>query len=540
MFGLLAPRSLRFLSERFQRRLSSVYASVLFVLGTAIFLAGLPASAVGNSFTFRLVAEPETLDWNRAYTTAETHILMNLMEGLVAFDTKLKVVPALAQSWQVSEDGRTYTFKIRPGIKWSDGVPLRAQDFVYSWKRLLSPFTAASYAYFLFDIEGAEFFNQGKIDDFNDVGVKAIDDLTLRVKLARPVAHWIQIPTFWVTFPLREDIVQKHGEGWARPGRMVTVGPYTLSSYEADSKIVLTKNKTYYGKTGNVDEITGLIIKDDSTAVSLFESGKLDLLTSLGAFDLKRFQGRPELRTFPYLKTVYLGFKLQKYPASIKGVRLAVARAIDRAQIPKLLGAGQKPGSSFVPPGLVGHAANMGLKFDPVQAKKDLADAGFGISRPLKLELLSGNFDKSLLVMQFVQDQLRKNLGAEVTLMPFDHKTFRQQLALSSYPVFEAMWAADYADPDNFLSIFLSRAGNNHPRYKNPAMDEKILEARNIMDGKARERAYLGVQKTLIEDEAVVVPLYHDANLVLIRSRAKGVDLNPLNYLFLKDVTVSP
>jgi oligopeptide transport system substrate-binding protein len=505
-----------------------------------LLLLPLQAARAANTFSFRLVAEPETLDWNRAHSAAETHLLMNLMEGLVGFDSQLKLVPALAQSWQVSEDGRTFTFKLRPGVKWSDGVPLKAQDFVYSWKRLLSPFTAAPYAYFLFDIEGAEFFNQGKIDDFSDVGVKALDDLTLRVKLARPVAHWLQLLTFWVTFPLREDIVQKHGEGWARPGRMVTLGPFMLSSYEADSKVVLRKNPSYYGRAGNLDEVTAIIIRDDATAVSLFEAGKLDLLTSVGSLDLKRFQGGKELRFFPYLKTVYLGFKLPKYPASLKGVRLAIARAIDRSQIPALFGAGQKAGSSFVPPGMAGHFPQMGLKFDPEQAKRDLATAGFGISRPLKLELLCGNFDKSLLLMQYVQGQLKKNLGAEVTLVPFDNKTYRQQLTLATYPVFEALWAADLPDPDNFLSIFLSRAGTNHPRFKNAAFDEKILEGRNVTDPKVRERIYQSLQKTLIEEEVVMVPLYHDTNTALIKARAKGVFLNPLNYLVLRDVSVSP
>src|SRR4051812_9356265 len=139
-----------------------------------------------KTLNFRLSNELETLDWNKAYTDDEAQLLENLMDGLVAFDGKLNPVPALAQSWTISPDGRTYTFKIRPGVKWSDGVTLKAADFVYSWKRLLSPLTAASYAYFLFDIEGAEYFNKGALKDFSQVGVKALDDLTLQIKLVRP------------------------------------------------------------------------------------------------------------------------------------------------------------------------------------------------------------------------------------------------------------------------------------------------------------------------------------------------------------------
>src|SRR4051794_30637058 len=164
---------------------------------------------------------------------------MNLMEGLVTFDSSLNVMPCLAESWKISPNGKTYTFKLRHDVKWSDGVPLKAKDFVYSWKRLISPVTAASYAYFLFDIEGAEWYYKGIVKDFNAVGIKAPDDYTLVIKLARPVAHWIYIPSFWVTFPLRQDIVEKYGEAWTKPGRMVTLGPFTLAAYDIDSKIIL-------------------------------------------------------------------------------------------------------------------------------------------------------------------------------------------------------------------------------------------------------------------------------------------------------------
>ncbi len=193
---------------RLRRRLLSIVGIVGLAWGS-VFCAGGSAWAQGGkaTFNFRLTGDPETLDWNRAHTAMETFLLMNLMDGLVAFDSKLKVVPALAKTWTRSDDGKTYTFKLREDVKWEDGVRLTAKDFVHSWKRLLSPTTAASYAYLLFDIEGAENFNKGTLKDFGQVGIKAPDDFTFQVKLTRAVAHWIQIPTFWVTFPLREDVV---------------------------------------------------------------------------------------------------------------------------------------------------------------------------------------------------------------------------------------------------------------------------------------------------------------------------------------------
>lgn len=496
----------------------------------------LPVVPPERIFTFRIPGDPETLDWNRAHTPIETHLLMNMMEGLVAFDGGLNVVPALAESWKVSDDGRTYTFKLRKGVKWSDGVPLKAKDFVYSWKRLLTPTTAASYAYFLFDVEGAEFYNKGSLKDFASVGVQAVDDHTLKVKLARPVAHWIQIPTFWVTFPLREDIVEKHGNSWDKPGKMVTLGPFVLDSYDIDSKIVLRMNPNYYGKRGNVERVVALIVKDESTALTLYETGKLDFLTDLSTVDLKRLSGRSDLRTFPYLKVGYIGFAVDKFPVSNPKIRRAIGMAIDKSKIPQILHGGQQPATSFVPPRVIGHSPNLGLKFDPTVARSELRVAGFDPSRPIKVEMILPNWDKALTLAQFIQAELKKNLNLNVTLQPFDHKTFRSQLDLMAYQLLEGTWAADYPDADNFLSIFLSNAGNNRTGWKNEKFDEKVLQARYSMDRKKREKAYFEAQKLLIEQEAVVVPLFYEPNMGLVRSRVKGLELNPLNYLYLRKV----
>ncbi len=263
-----------FILMRIKLNLNRTFGLFSILLGSFVMLAhpvlAASESDLKHTFTFRINGEPATLDWNRAHTPIETYLMVNLMEGLVGLDENLKAVPALAQSWKVSKDGKTYTFKLRPDIQWSDGVPVKAKDFVFSWKRLLQPLTAASYAYLLFDVEGAEEFNRGKLQDFSKVGIKAIDDLTFEVKLKHPVAYWHYIPSFWVTFPLREDIVAKYGSRWDTPGRMVTVGPFTLESHDIESKIVPKANPKYYGPHGDVELAVGLIVKDDSSAVNLF------------------------------------------------------------------------------------------------------------------------------------------------------------------------------------------------------------------------------------------------------------------------------
>ena len=489
-----------------------------------------------NAFSFRLTGDPETLDWNRAHTTMETFLLMNLMEGLVSFDSKMKVVPALAKSWSRSEDGRTYTFKLREDVKWEDGVKLTAKDFVYSWKRLLAPMTAASYAYLLFDIEGAEYYNKGTLKDFNEVGIKALNDSTLQVRLTRPVAHWIQIPTFWVTFPLREDIVQKYGGGWAKPGRMVTLGPFSLASYELDSKVVLRANPNYYAGKVAIDEAVGRIVVDDATALRMFESGQLDFLTEISGFDIDRLKKTPAFRAFPYLKTQYLGLVNDQFPMTSPKFRRAVAMAIDKRKFPPVLMGGQKVASTFVPPGVLGYSASIGLPFDPIAAKKELQASGVLNRAPLKL--LSRNNDKAKLVSEIIQSELKKNLGLDVVIEPFDHKAYRAQMDLFTYPLFEATWAADYPDPDNFLSMFKVRSGNNRPKFHSPKYDEQVEVAKGLSSDPQREKIYFELQKQLLEEQAALVPLYYDTNVALVAGRVKGVELNPLNYLELRRVKI--
>ncbi len=496
-------------------------------------------STAGPTFTFRLRDEPETLDWNRAHTAVERYLLLNLMEGLLTVDRSLKITPALAESWSISADGRTYTFKLREGVKWSDGVPLRAQDFVFSWKRLLAPVTAASYAYFLFDIEGAEFFNKGTIQDFSAVGIRALDDHTLQVKLIRPVAHWLYVQTFWVTFPLRQDVVDKHGSGWEKPGRMVSLGPYTLMAHDFDSRVVLRRNPLYYGPRGNIAEVVGQIVRDDATALTLFEAGKFDFLTDISTFDMKRLAPRPELRTFPYMRTAYLGFAVNNYPVSNPRVRKAVAMAIDRRRVVEILHPGLVTAGGLVPPGILSHDRAIGHPFDPAGAKALLTSSGFDTTqKPLAMELVTPSWDKQMIIAQFIQSELKKNLGIEVSVQSYDNKTFRAQVDLKTHPMMLLAWGADYPDPDNILSVFQGSSGNNRTAWKSEKFDQETVRARNLMDAAQRLPIYRDLQKLLIEQESVIVPLYYEAIVALIHRRVQGLELNPLNDLFIRTVNI--
>ena len=493
-----------------------------------------------NSMTFRIRAEPESLDWNKAHTTVEAYLLMNLMEGLVTFDRDTHVVPALAESWKVSRDGKTYTFQLRQGVKWSDGVPLKAEDFVYSWRRLLSPLTGATYAYYLFDIVGAEDFNKGKILDFDQVGVKALNATTLQVTLNKSVPYWPSPLTFWVTFPLRKDIVDQYGSSWDSPGKIVTLGPYSLQSHEFDSHFVLKANPTYYGKKGNVDQITAKIIKDDHEAMAQYEAGKIDFLSDLTQVLTSSLSQRKDLLRFPCLKTVLLGFVTSKYPASEVKFRRAVAMGIDRRKIAGFTYGAQIPATSLVPPGIMGHSKTLGVPFDPAQGKALLKELGFAPGTPIQVDYVLPNWDKSVAMAEFIKKELKTNLNMEVDLHPLENKAYRTQLDLQGYPLYDLSWTADYPDPDTFLSLFLGDSGNTPNAWKSKPFDQAVDQARFLVDPKQRENVYLDLQRWVQEKEVVAIPLYYEPNLAFVHSRVRDFDLNPMDYLYLRNVNVVP
>ena len=490
---------------------------------------------IDRTFTFRVRDEPQTLDWNRAHSTVEENLLNNIMEGLVSFGPGNTVIPALAESWQVSPDGKTYTYKLRPNIKWSDGVPLKAQDFIYSWRRLLSPLTGAAYAYLLFEVRGAEDFYKGTIKNFEETGMKALSDSELQIQLNRAAPFWKFIPAFWCTFPLRQDIVAKYGSAWETPGKMVNLGPYSVVSHDYNSKIVLKANPYYYGSRGNINQAIGLMIPRDQDAYPRYQSGELDSLNEFSNLKLTALE-KTELQTFPQFKTGYLGFVVDRYPLSDVKVRRAIGMAIDKTKLVTLLHEGQQVANSFVPPGIDGYSDKIGLPYNPAQAKRELQASGMDVSHGYKLDYLLPNWDKPAEIANQIQSDLSRNLGFQVELKPVDNKSYRAQLDLRSYRLFDATWTADYPDPDNFLSVFSGNSGNNTTNWKNAKYEDGIFSARQIPDPEKRKNLYLNLQQILLEDEAVIIPLYYEPNKALVKPRVKNFYINPVNIMYLKNI----
>lgn len=510
------------------------FASLL----VALFLS-LPAFAVKQEFNLRIHSEPPTLDWNLATDNVSIALLDNLMEGLATYDHKLQPIPGLAKGWKISKDGKTYTYQLRDGLKWSDGAPLTAQQFVDSWERVLNPKTASEYAYFLFDLVGAQDYNLGKNKDFSKVGVKATDDKTLVVTLDKKAAYFPNIPTFSVTYPIRKDLIEKYGNKWTDPGKMVTAGAFTLAEWKHDSRVTLAGNPLYHGGKPTLDKVNAYIVNEDTTAINMFESGALHYVSRLPAIEIERLKSSPAYKNSPYLRGYYYGFNTSKAPFNDVRVRKAFAHAIDRNQIVSLLKGGQIPATSWVPKGMPGYEPKIGLDFDVKKAKALLAEAGFPDGKGFPaLTFMFDTRDDNKMIAERLQNMWKKNLGVDLKAQNEDWKVYLNRLKTDPPAMYRMGWGADYPDPDNFLNLFTSYSGNNHTRWKSKEYDALIERAAGESSMPKRLALYKKAQTLLLEKDVAIVPLFVDAINVLLSPTVTGLHINALDHLELKEVVM--
>lgn len=509
----------------------------LFALGAAC----RPAPQDGGShFRVNLGTEPPSLDWSLATDHVSFNVIANLMVGLTEFDKELKPAPVIANSWEVQNGGRKIVFRLRDDVNWSDGKPVRAQDFEYSWKRLLDPKTASQYAYILFDLADAAEFNEGKLKDASSVGVRAQDDRTLIVTLRHPASYFLAITTFEVTFPQRRDIIEKFGDAWTRPGNIVTNGPFELASWKHQDRIELAANPGFFRGKPHLDKVTMYMVNERTTAVAMYEQGNLDFMDeshSIPPLEKPRLAKLPGFKVVPQLRGEYYSFAVDRKPFDNPLVRKAFAMAIDREVLPKILQGGPIPATSWIPPGMLAHNPAIGLKFDPAQARKLLAQAGHPDGKGLPTIVLGYNTDEEKkLVGEAIQSMWQKHLGVVVQLENQEWKVFLKKLQSDPFPLFRSGWGADYPDPDNFMKLFTSNSGNNHGRWKNPRYDELLEAAAREADAQRRTKLYDEAQKLLTEIDAAIVPLYWKAEATVLNPRFTGLEYNSMARMDLRHV----
>lgn len=507
-----------------------------------VVISAIHLMARADTARYTLANEPPTLDWNLATDNVSYRILNDLMEGLTQFDEHLRPAPALAVSWELQNQGKTYVFHLNPEAKWSDGKPLTAQHFVDSWIRLLSPETGAEYAYFLFDIQGAKDFNAGHLKDPRQVGIRATGPHELQVTLLEPRAYFPAITTFMVTYPIRLDLLEKYGrEKWTEAGQLVTLGPYQLKSWRHEYKIVLEKNRGFYGMPKpSIETVEIFFINDATVALSLYETGVLDFV-ELPPIAIPHFRNHSEFSQRPKLRGFYFGINVQKTPFQNPKVRQAFGHAVNRSDIPKILQGGEIPTASWIPQGLLGYNATLGLNFDPERARRLLAEAGFPNGNGFPKTHLAFNTDGlNKLMAEFFQAQIKTHLGVDLILDNQEWKVYLKNLQMDPPPLFRMGWGADYPDPDNFMNLFTSTSGNNYTRWKSRKFDALILAAARASNPKQRERLYTEAQQILCVDEAAILPMFIATTSSLARAKFQNLFLTPLGYISWKRVRALP
>jgi oligopeptide transport system substrate-binding protein len=521
---------------------ASVRGAIL-IMALAIILVpgctGRGQRPVAGTLRFNISTEPPTLDWTIATDQASQRVIVNIMAGLTRFDGRLRPVPDLAAGWDVLDHGRRYVFHLRPGARWTDGKPVTADQFVYAWRRLVAPDTAAEYAYFIYMVKNAEAINSGKEKDVARLGVRAPDALTLEVELTRPVVFFPMITTFWATYPLRRDVVEKYGDQWTEPEHIVTCGPFRLVEWRHEYRITLTRNPDYFGERPGLDRVIFYMVNEQSTALSLYQTGGLDAVEPMPPPSIPHYEKSPEYVNFPYFAIYYYGFNVSKPPVDDPLVRAALAHAIDRSQLPKILKGHQIPSATIIPAGMTGANPALGREFDPPRARELLARAGYPGGKGLPAITIGYNTEEShKMIAEFVQQQWSENLGIKVELSNMEWKVYLKELEYDPPHVWRLGWILDYPDPDAIMTVFTSTSGNNHTRWKSAAYDQLVLDASQEPDPKKRRELYDRAQKLLCYDDTVVVPLYSYAINMLLRPWVKDFPENGLDILDLKRTSI--
>ena len=492
--------------------------------------------------------DPTSLDHHKTSTVAEANLLIDLYEGLVVHDPKAQVIPGVAESWQVSDDGLTYTFKLRPDAKWSNGDPVKASDFVFAYQRLQDPATAAGYANIHWPIKNAEAINKGEMPK-DQLGVRAVDDRTLEITLENPTPYFLDLLTHQTGLPMHQASVEQHGDAFTRPGNLVTNGAYTLVSFTPNDRIVMQKNPNFHdAENVKIDTINYIPFEDRSACLRRFEAGEVQSCSDIPAeqMDYMREKLGDQVHIAPYLGTYYLPVKVKKEKLSDPRVRHAISMVIDREFLAKeIWRETMLPGYSFVPPGIRNYDNPVFLEYKDTdildredQAKKLLQEAGVEEGE-LSVELRHNTGENHKNTMTALADML-KNIGINSTIVEMEGTGYFDYLKQDGdFDLARAGWIGDYSDPQNFLFLFESdNLGFNYPRWSNAEYDALMEKAEKTTDLKERAGVLRQAEEIFLK-ELPAIPILYYSSRALVSNKLKGwedniQDVHPTRFLSLE------
>ncbi len=486
---------------------------------------------------------PLTLDPGLAGDVASSQIIDQLFSGLVELTPDLDVVPDVARTWEVLDGGQKYVFHLRDDLLWSDGTPLTAGDFEFAWKRVLDPESGSPSANLLYVVKGARAYHQGHAITSRNVGVRATDDLTLTVELESPTGYFLHLLTQCVTYPVPRHAVEKLGLAWTEARHLVVNGAFRLEEWQPNQSLVLSRNPNYRGRPGgggNVQQIQVSLERDAAAALELYEAERLDFAfmpwDKLGEI---RHRHAAEYVTGPGASMDYIGFDVTRPPFDDARVRRAFAQAIDRDRLANVILQGQVSPAmgGFVPPGVPGHSAAIGLAYEPDRARQLLAEAGYenGLDFP-QVGMFTWDWPARVRAAEYLQAQWRENLGVNVMLTVADtYQEFSERVSKAQFALFVQGWVADYPDADNFLRVVVALMS----QWRNETFSNLVETAGRASDQAERVKLYQAADRILIE-EAALVPLHYGRNHLLVKPWISKYRPSPMRHLHLKDVIIEP
>jgi oligopeptide transport system substrate-binding protein len=504
-------------------------------LTAAAALAGLLASAAFAEVVYNRGndSDPETLDQHKTSTVSEAHILRDMYEGLVIYDPEANVIPGVAKDWSVSDDGLVYTFNLRDDAKWSNGDPVTAGDFVFSFQRIMTPDTGAKYANILYPIKNAEAINKGEMQP-EELGAKAVDDHTLEVTLENPTPYFVELLTHQTGLPVNPGAVEAHATDFVKPENIVTNGAYTLEEFTPGDKIVLAKNPEFReADSVKIDKVVYYPMEDRAACVRRFEAGEILSCSDLPVEQLKELREKfgDQVHTPPYLGTYYFAFRADKEPFSDARVRHALSMAIDREYLADEIWSGSMlPAYSFVPPNINNYEGgpayadykDMSMLDREDKAKALLEEAGFNESKPLHVEISYNTSENHKNTAVAIAD-MWKNIGVETSMINRDGAThFAYLRDKGDFDVARAGWIGDYSDPQNFLFLVESdNTGFNYANYNNPEYDALMDQAAAETDLVKRAGILKQAEEIFMRDEPYAPLLYYSSH-ALVSPKLKG------------------
>ena len=525
-----------------------------------------PAMGEDDYLVWNIAVDPQTWDPTLNSASDGGHIIQNMFEGLTK-ETSEGIEPAAAKDWVVSDDGKTYTFNLREGLKWSDGEPLTAKDFEYAWKRACDPAVASDYSFLVttYLVGGEEYFNgTGTMDE---IGVKALDDLTLEVNLKFPVSYFLSLTSFYTYMPVRQDIVEANGEGWEKnPETCISNGAFKLTDYQTGSHLTMAKNENYWNAdTVKLAGIKGLMIVEGTTALNGYENGDIQVLDGITIEQIPRLQKEdPNFKIYPHIGTYYVNFNVDNEVFSDLRIRQAFSLAIDRTQfVNQVTKGGQMPATGFIPAGMI-YSDNSTIReldengipvseygIDPNKALVEeaqalLADAGYPNGEGLpEITFLYNTNENNKKIAEALQGMWKQNLGVDVELLNQDWAVFQETRRAGEYMMARGGWLGDYGDPMTMLDLFTVASGNNDPQWRymeepvgaphdttlNPEQEafENAINTSRITTGEERDVALKAAEDALMNNMVVAPIYYYTMTTIVDDSVVEGVELTLTN-----------